>query len=210
MALLTILLLASACGNDGDATSTTEPQATGASPTSAPAERTAAPASARAVTSDTFQPTLTLQLGDGWQTVADLASEFAIEHDADVPGPTQAYVGAFNIGNVRSPDNFGELQPVPDDFIAWLAAHKDIIVTGGPIEVTVGGVSGTQLDVRVDTNYDVPLFDDFEFHFRDAARFIELDLPGENVVIVGGPFTQAYFEEAMAIAEPVLASVRFE
>lgn len=159
-------------------------------------------------TSTTFAPGLTLTLPDDrWHLAADSATEFVLERGEE-RGSDWAFVGFFRVRQVRSQSNFSTPEPLPSDLIAWLTTHRDLTVRSGPTAVDVDGVQGTQVDVETDASYDVPLFDGFELHYRDAVRFIALQINGDQVLISGGtdvPIDFAPF--AAEVLEPMMASV---
>jgi hypothetical protein len=220
-----ILTLAAACGggDDGDDASDGDASPTAAA-TSVAAPTAAATTGSSAVpttlTSATFAPSVTLTADSDWTVVEDTPGVYVLEHIKNATPEQQAYIVVHKITDVRNPDNFGEAQPLPEDLTGWIAANEHLTVTGGPTPVTIGGIEGSQIDVRTDASYEPTLFglagfpveEGFVVGFRDALRIIELqDVDGGTIIVAAGPlFSQAYFDEVLPVIEPVISSIEFE
>jgi hypothetical protein len=212
-AFCAVALAAAACGDDDNESPSTTPavQATAARASTAVATSTPVETTNR-MTSQVFKPGLSVGFREGevWTPAADVQTMFAVEHAPGTNGPDAGYVAIFRVSQVRNPDNPAELQPPPDDFIGWLTAHPSVAVTGDASEVVIAGMAARQVDVRFDTTGDVLLFDDVGWASRERARFIELTVDGERLVLAAGPFDQVYFEEFSEFFEPVISSMRLE
>ena len=115
------------------------------------------------------------------------------------------------------------ITPMPDDLVAWLRNHPNL-KTSKPESVTVGGVSGTRLDVSVTstpkdyspaclTGPCVVLLSyavsggDLRLFKGDKARMIVLkDVEGKTVVVIASTRAEE-FERFMPKAQEVLDTV---
>jgi hypothetical protein len=213
MCILALAMGIAGCGNDsdGDEADTVVP-ATATAPASATStsgDPEPLPIAPGNITSATFQPHVRLTVGEGWVRPADTASEFVIEHDVEDAGQ-QAWIGFFRVSEVRNEDNFTIREPVPASIISWLQEHKDIIVREPPVSVTIGGQPATQLEVRVDGSYEVPLFDEVVTNYDDRFIVTEIDVSGERVILAAGAFDWRRFDEVKPLIDEVLATVEFE
>jgi hypothetical protein len=160
--------------------------------------------------SETFRPVVRATLGPGWGVDIDSAPALFLVREGDDSTP-EGYVGFLHVREVRDQENFSITSPAPDDMLAWLSAHRDVIVVDGPTDVSVAGIPARQLDVRIDTGgYDVPLFDDFQTEYRDRFRVWELRVNGERLLIVSGATHFSQFEGFVPMMEAALQAVSFE
>ena len=190
-AVLLLVLFLVACGgsdDDGDDPTPTSSSSSPAASVSATDSTGEPPLVAPGTySSEVFSPAVSVTIpDDGWRMGADVKSAFEIERS--IPSePANGFVAIFNVNQIRSQENFSTPEPVPPDLIAWLTNHRDIILVAGPTAIEIDGIAAQQIDVRTDAGYSVPLFDDFGLHFRDAARFIAVEVNGEAVLIYAGP-----------------------
>jgi len=107
----------------------------------------------------------------------------------------------------------GNLFPFPDDFISWIQSNPDF-KTGEPTQVTVGGISGVQIDATPNIKINKKTFGlTWNVLTSDGDwRFILLDnVNGERVLIEiqGSPGDKDYefiVEEAQKVLDTVVFS----
>ena len=165
-----------------------------------------------------FEPAMSFSVGEGWMAAGPET------HDAipfiEENGPT--FIGFLNVEEVFDPSQPNEKVPAPNDMLAWLQEHPRLD-TEEPSRVSTGGVDGQQfdaitakpVDAKVCSEPCAPLFafgdgNDFWLGESEKYRFIVLDdVQGETVTIFfGGPAVE--FEESLAKAQKVLATVEWE
>jgi hypothetical protein len=166
-------------GSDPQASGTGTPTVESTTPSSAPATTatpttvavtttvTAAPRPFPTVTTlltsgfyatSTFQPRLTLTLGDGWKIHAETADDLEFGRE-DSNSDFLSFVKPKRV----LPDNgvfatkaaatrASSSEPVPADLVAWLRSHDRLRVTA-TTPVTRAGVQGVQVDVVVTDGY---------------------------------------------------------
>jgi hypothetical protein len=203
-----------ACGGD-DAD---EGAVTPASQVSAAATPPAATSGATTLTSTSLTPAVSFDVGEGWTVFEDTTAVFEIQRTQGTPGE-RAWIGVFKASEVRSPDNFSEAQPIPEDVTAWLAANRHLIVESGPTPITLDGIAASQIDVRTELSYEPSLFglvgravdDAFAVGYRDHVRIIESqDVEDGTIIIVAGALNVGFFNDVLSIVEPVIATIDFK
>ena len=163
---------------------------------------------------------------------ADFLSMFFVTEEQRALGPNATDSGprALTFSNVKEvfdPSRPAEkvAVPAPEDMIAWLREHPNL-EAGEPVPVTVGGVSGTQLDVEVSSvlrdypeGCPVPCVNawprsdergerEFVFFLGDKGRHIVLNVEGETVIVsIEAP--EEKFEEFLPEAQEVLDTVEW-
>jgi hypothetical protein len=212
---ISFALIVSACGGDdadeGDVTPASQV-------TAAASPSPAATTGATTLTSSAFTPAVSFDVGEGWAVFEDTPTVFEIQHTEGTPGE-QAWIGVFKVSDVRSPDNFSEAQPIPDDIAAWLAANRHLTVESGPTPVTLDGIAASQIDVSTNLGYEPSLFglagrpaeEAFVIGYSDDVRFIELqDVEDGTIVIATGALTTGFFNDVLPFIDPVIATIDFE
>ena len=215
LVLLAVLMISAACG-------TTTRSATPA-PTSTQTVVSAAPASASAAagpleirggtlepgtyTHSAFEPRITFDVDEGWQGVQNASGFFDVQQDPDTPD-----VIAVQFGNVTGV--FGEERA----FEIGSAAEAVPIVRENPGLNVLGespsqmsGLDGFTVEVENAADGDVPVLrvpaGPLAISPERRLWLSFFDTPnGVLAVMVGG--SVARWEDSLAIAEPVLESVR--
>lgn len=216
------ILVAGACGSgdDGSADQRTRAERTaeaGARTIPGPNE----PLPAGEYATSLFTPGLTFAVvGEGWRVrYPELPDVFDI-------GQAASGIGFLNVRTVFDPSRAAEEveKSAPQDMVAWIRQHPNLDADE-PSPVTVGGVSGTRLDVGVSSapkDYPkhcslpcVPLFqlsDQVSFWMGEGERYRVIVLEGvtgETVTIaIGGPAEE--FETFFPKAQEVLDSVEWK
>jgi uncharacterized protein YjbI with pentapeptide repeats len=165
-----------------------------------------------------FEPAMSFSVSDGsWRLSSrDTTDGLLI---AESEGGELAFT---NPSRVLDPSNPSEPKEVPapentEEWASWFRSHPNLD-TSEPVQVSVGGASGVQIDVTdtsVPDNYSRVLF----FPFADGTfvmassvgikdRFVIVDVEGETVVInVAAPEDQ--FDEFLPTAQKVLDTVEW-
>lgn len=170
-----------------------------------------------------FVPALSFSVGDGWQVdYAETKDYLAISRDEYAPEIT-----FHNVKDVYNPEKTTEenIEPAPDDMVAWFENHPNLDVTEEE-EVTIGGVSGTQLDTVVsstpeDYPSDVcsgpclpifPISDGGTFFQNEGqqSRLIILEVQGETVVITINTLASNDLQEAQEVLDTVTWNTMLE
>ena len=106
------------------------------------------------------------------------------------------------------------------DLAAWLGTLPDVTL-GAPEAVTVGGLTGTRVDVSVVSGGPVCSPGDYQLWVSDYGplwwgltpghpqRHYLLDLPGRHNVLIVVPAPEAEFDALVASVEPIIASFAF-
>lgn len=196
-------------------------------PTAAPATpATALPAGT--YTSVAFAPAVTFTLPDGWIKAADTATYFALYP----AGNDLAGVHLF-----RDPRPASQAETCPttaepgvgtlsSELSAWIRERPGLDVSP-PRMVTVGGLRGVELDVRIRSGWAVscpfangvptaPLFVGSDGGLRwvvagsERLRLSLLDVPGGGTVVVDiDAFADDQWDPLLAAARPIVASMQF-
>jgi hypothetical protein len=135
LCLALAVALSFACGGDDD--SAGDASATG---------ETAA-ADTREITSEQFSPQLTVTLSIPWEVEVDEAGVFAL-HRGVAEGIPEGEIGILYPRSVFSHDGL-EQEDLPPDLVEWLKAHPRLEVLAER-DVTIGGLSGTELELQSD------------------------------------------------------------
>ncbi len=206
--LILVAALTASCGDDDDGG--------GSEATTAPASATGAaivspaPDEPGEITSSRFSPALTGEAPSVWEIQDDLPTLFRMEHPADATGPLGSIFLAYPV-SVWSYDGSGMNVEPPEDLAAWVRGHPRLVVVAES-PITIGGLAGTHFEVESNAG-DYKLFDDVGGTIRvfDGDHFI-LDIlnaqDGELFVKVG-PAQGQFFDEFIAIAQPVVDSLEF-
>ena len=216
MVLAGALLVVAACGGAPPVT-----------PTPAPAT----PASALPAGTDpsrAFAPAVTFTLPDGWTNPADTGTYFALYPAGnDLAGvhlfrDPQPASQAETCPSTAEP-GVGTLSP---ELSAWIRERPGLDVST-PRMVTVGGLRGVELDVRIRTGWaascpfadgipTVPLFVGKGGDLRwvvagsERLRLSLLDVPGGGTVVVDiDAFAGDQWEALLGAARPIVASMEF-
>jgi hypothetical protein len=199
-----------ACGDDDNAPGGTT--TTAATTTTAPATPTANAtatqiANTSSVASTNFQPKISFT-APGWTVAEDAGNSFFVVHQG-----SDGYASIFFLTFTEVIDP-GTLQPspAPADLADWLRHHPALHIVDDQA-VTVGGLSGTQLDFTSSTPGGVDLFSQpqgkLALYPEDAGRLIIVNGSGGTFVVIINPDKPANIATALQIAEPLIQSLRF-
>lgn len=148
--------------------------------------------------------------GDGW------ANDRAWPHGGSMTkGGSDSFLWASGItaGRVDEGDDL-QVGPTQQDFIDLLRKSTRLTVTPTPVLVTVGGVSGLQVDVEATGDLPGLFFfpeDAFNLRAGEKVRFIVLDKDGATVVLMVESFKEATFDAFMTdVAQPILGGLTWE
>jgi hypothetical protein len=200
-----------------------------------PANATVAPASADTglpageYRSNVFAPPINYTLPSGWRVAADDVDYFALQPvTSDLIG-----IHVFRSPSAASQEADCPIAPAPlvgstaKDLVAWIAGRPGLVV-GEPVAVSIGGLSGLQVDAAIvdgwtpscpfaDGAPTVPLFvNPSDPNFRwviggsERLRLSVLDVPGKGTVVVDiDAFDGSQMDGLLAAATPIVASMRF-
>jgi hypothetical protein len=209
----TTIFAACGGGDDPDAVTEASPASAATATTAAAAPTAASATNALApgrVTSEVFQPKLSLDLaGDNWEG-EDNGGIFAVEHDVARGGETFCYIAIYRPFELRNPELFEEAIPLTDDIVGWIAAHPNVVVVEPVTDVVIGGLPARRVDITTDNEFPVFLFNDFATNTEDRIAFIEMAVEGRRLIIAAGGDNPFFWESTRECFEPVLASMQFE
>lgn len=173
-------------------------------------EHEVCPIAAGTYSSAPFEHPFTFTIdGDDW------TNDRAWPHGGSMTkGGTDSFLWASGITVGRVGDTDSPIGPTQQDFIDHLRKFTQFEVTATPVPVTVGGVSGLQVDV-VATGEAPGLFvfpeDAFNLSAGEKVRFIVLDKEGATVVLMVESFKEATFDAFMTgVAQPILDGLTWE
>ncbi len=167
-----------------------------------------------------FEPSLSFEVGKGWENTANQLSEFM---QLGYEGGTEFnYLTFANVEEVFKPGTTNVVE-APKDLVGWLQEHP-YLKTSKPEPVTLGGVRGEQLEVLVDhlpkdpNGYcgsdclDIAPLSNDEAFFKEVNKrrvFVLEDVKGDTVMIwfAGPPDT---FDKFAPEARKVVESVKWE
>jgi hypothetical protein len=178
-------------------------------------------------TSRVFTPAVTATLPTGWWNAADAADYYALQPVAsDLVG-----IHFFRNPKAASQDAACPIAPAPGvgsdslSLLTWIRSLPGLVV-GNPKLVTVGGLSGTEIDVSIADGWKtscpfasglpaVPLFVGSSGSLRwviagnERLRLDLLDMPsGGTLVVDQDAFDGSLFDALLSAASPVIRSLR--
>ena len=127
----------------------------------------------------TFNLITSVNFGSDWHVEEDYLHDLYLDN-----GQMPIVFNSVTAAQLVDPVG-GNLMPFPDDFIAWIQSNPDF-KTSEPTQVTVGGISGVQIDATPNTNISKKEFGlTWNILTSDGDwRFILLDnVNGEHVLI---------------------------
>lgn len=211
-------------------TATPAPTDTAAQPTAtvAPADGMSLPETgdvpAGTYVSDSLGPTITFTVGEGLVTTGDTPEVgFDLIRQYDAPaGLSVIGFGGEYFADACDPESETVRTPVvsAEAFMDFLTARDGVIVDDGPSPTTVGGFDGSLVDLHTELPdacgaeppewillWTIPVYGDFHFADDETARVIALDVDGQVVVIVIEAYPGADYEEFLAEATAIVASM---
>jgi hypothetical protein len=214
-AILLAAALVLACGDDeksGEVSDGTSPTAATGSPTTGTgAGEDALPAGEHM--SAGFGTAVTFTVGEGWQKPVDLPDILVLER------PRTAQKPLIDIAFVRPAEAYNptEAQLVlgraPADFVSWIGSHR-LLKVEDEKAVSIGGLTGTQLEITGDAEDDFHLFrlsdGDYSLRYNDHFSVAVLNAGDSQVLIMYESELPADFDNIEADAEEILATLEFE
>jgi len=111
---------------------------------------------------DAFELPMTVNLPEGWTTFHDVKGTLGLVNEGIPPGPDSTWWGLDMLlvdgAQIHDPTSVVSSEPAtssrddfvpwPDDFFAYITGLPGVEVVSGPEPITVGGVTGTQIDVK--------------------------------------------------------------
>lgn len=214
VAAAAMLMLLAACGDDDDAATTSpSPSPTADEVVTTQPDLSSLPSD---LTSSAFGVTTSLSAPAEFVVRGDASNALFLQRVGGASAP-DAYL-AFAIPTAVFNPETGREEPVPTDILAWLQSHAGVEVTQGPIEVTVGGATGQQIDVLGAGDAETLLFsasgpvgEPFRYALApgEPARVIVVDVADKTVVITAGAFEAADFGAILPELEQMIESVEF-
>jgi hypothetical protein len=211
LAIVVVTAAFAACGGDDEANQTGDTASRPAAETTA----SASPAAAQEVSPSNFLVPLSFTAAPGFEVVNDEPNDFAVERP-EGSASEAAYLAFFVPNGVFNPETAAK-EGLPQDLGQWVATNDNLEILTESSEIEIGGYTGVQLDAR-GANQGAPALlltmpDDEEgYHLGplEPARFVVLDVNGTPLVIVGGPFNRALFDEIKPDLEAMIESIQFE
>ncbi len=224
-------------GGPQSPTPTQQPSATpvpSASPSVAPSQGAACPAwktdgcgggagilAAGSHATRAFVPAFTFSVPEGWVNPGDSRDYFQLLPDTPANQAEFASSGGFAnsmiIGFNQSPyfacNSFEDNSGATAAEIVTAMAANEALATTGVTDVEIGGLTGKQVDVRLDPAWTEPCPGDPPgFVLGEMrSRGILLDVPGRGVlVILVGSLQSADFEAFLAEMMPIVESFEFD
>lgn len=170
-------------------------------------------------TSTTLGPTITFELGPGWQGFPDIADVGFGMIRNDLGNASGISVTWFP-GTVFEPGcdpQASEIEAAPRPFVDWLAAHPDLEATA-PAPVTVAGVDGWMIDVNSSVPaecteppwiflWELPTVGDFHLADDEQARLILLDAGDLTIAIVAESYPGSDHVGLLELTDAILSTM---
>jgi serine/threonine-protein kinase len=168
--------------------------------------------------SDEFEPAFSFDIGEGWVVPTPERPDLL---DLALAG-TQDQLMPSLLGFYRTREVFDPRDPTqqtlvsaPDGvkgWVEWFRKHPDLD-TEEPKAVTVGGVSGMQIDAvakRTTALWQTGAQFPVDYQMGVPSRIIVLEVEGETVVIIIRAYSAGRHEELLPKAQGVLDTVEWE
>jgi hypothetical protein len=126
-------------------------------------------------------------------------------------GQPKIEMDVFRVDKVNDPAHPASLIDAPADLATWIAGRKGLTVINPPKPVTVGGLAGTQVDVRGGSKAltfgPIPGVTAFGMGLAAGTmtRYIAVTVQGHQTLIVLG--TDDFFVDAMLELQPLVDSI---
>lgn len=171
-------------------------------------------------TTQRFSPGFTFSVPEGWVNTSDEAGFFGLFPDTPANqaefGRSEGLAQAIHVGPRNDPyftcDAWEDNQGATAAEIVAAMVANEALATSEPVDVTIGGLTGKQIDVRLDPGWtescpgDPPGVD-----LGDGrTRGILLDTPDRRVIVIFvGSLHSAGHEAFLTEAMPILESFQF-
>ena len=154
-----------------------------------------------------FEHQITVDLGAGWDLGHDNPTFFDLFRGSDFPSVTFArFTDIYTDGTTREPATRSAI------VLQELSARADVLLTKIST-IELGGLQGQQFDLAT-TTAKTPLFfgaaGDFRLDPEFKTRYRVLNFPGGGILVIGIHAHLADFEAAVALGDPVVASLTVE
>lgn len=158
-------------------------------------------------TTEPFDAAFTFEIGGGW------SSERVFAHGGAISKGEAAFFWASEVRGGTVDGARVPIGPEPDDFLAHLARYEGFTI-GEPSQVTIGGVTGRQVDVTTNET-DAPGFlavpeEPLNFDAGEKLRFFVLDKEGKTVILIVDAWHEAEFEAFVDETTPLIESITWE
>jgi hypothetical protein len=172
-------------------------------------------------TTKSFVPRFTFTVPQGWVNSGDEAGFYGLFADAPANQAEFAASGSLaqeiHMGPQDDPyftcDAWEDNQGATAAEIAAAVVANDALATSEPVDVTIGGLTGKQIDVQLDPGWtdscpgDPPTLDLGDMR----SRGILLDTPDRGVIVIFlGSLHSAGHEAFLAEAMPIIESFQFD
>ena len=177
--------------------------------------------SAGSQTTNAFSPGFTFTVPEGWVNTSDEAGFFGLFPDTPANQAEFAASGdlaqAIHMGPQNNPyfacDAWEDNQGATAAEIVAAVVANDALATSEPVDVTIGGLTGKQIDVQLDPAWtetcpgDPPTLDLGDMR----GRGILLDTADRGVIVIFlGSLHSAGHEAFLAEAMPIIESFQFD
>ncbi len=159
-----------------------------------------------------FQPSVTLTIGDGWWSEAELSYPSFVQLAQGSSSVVEA-IGITHVPEEVYDPATSELVPLEGDFLEWLTSQDCIDVSAGPIPASIAGATGVQIDFSVGT--EPACFERFlwwpswNFFPGERYRFYMVDVNGVDLIVYIYTTNAAEFDAFLPDAEAVLSTLQF-
>lgn len=171
-------------------------------------------------TTQNFRPVLTFTVPEGWVNDADLTGILGLFPDTPANQAEFAVSGNLaqnmSMGPLETPyfvcEAWEDHRGTAAEMVASMVANE-ALATSDPIDVTIGGLTGKQIDVRLDPGWtDTCPGDPPGLDLADGrTRAILLDTPDRRVIVILiGSLHAADHEAFLAEAMPIIESFKFD
>jgi hypothetical protein len=172
-------------------------------------------------TTRNFRPGFSFTVPEGWVNHGDATASYDLMPDSPANAAEQAASGGLaqeiTVFRFGSPywicDAWEDHRGATASEIVASVVATEAIDTSEPVDVTIGGLTGKQVDIRLDPGWtencpgDPPTFD-----LGDTrTRVILLDTPDRGAVFISvGSLHSARHEAFLAEAMPIIESIQFD
>ncbi len=171
-------------------------------------------------TTRSFVPRFTFTVPEGWVNGGDEAGLYGLFPDTPANQAESAASGGLAqeiyMGPLESPyfvcDAWEDNRGTAAEMVAAMVANE-ALVTSEPIDVAIGGLTGKQVDVRLDPGWtDSCPGDPPGLNLGDMrTRATLLDTPDRGVIVVfAGSLHSAGHEAFLAEVKPIVESFQFD
>jgi hypothetical protein len=172
-------------------------------------------------TTESFVPRFTFTVPEGWVNSGDEVDFYGLFPDTPANqaefAASEGLANSIHMGPEDNPyftcDAWEDNQGATAAEIAAALMANDALATSEPVDVTIGGLTGKQIDVQLDPGWtascpgDTPTLDLGDMR----SRGILLDTPDRGVIVIFlGSMHSAGHEAFLAEAMPIIESFQFD